>query len=171
MKAALAIALLLVAATPAWAGDISCAWDNLPTVVRQEFERLARSSQPEKALNLIDDPSMVPAIKACKFKTQPGDRLVMAMSGLLNQRLAELHFVGLFTPDQLNAAWGRADRAVVAAAVATRARGLDPEADNAAVAALTRELNLQATGDARTRALALVYANGRITREYGEAGF
>ena len=65
--------------------DISCAWNNLPTAVREEFERLARSSQPEKSLGLIDNPSMVGAIKACKFKTEPGDRLVMAMGGLLNQ--------------------------------------------------------------------------------------
>src|SRR5882757_6685138 len=114
---------LASAATPGWAGDISCAWSNLPTAVREEFERLARSSQPEKSLGLIDDPSMVGAIKACKFTAEPGDRLVMAMGGLLNQRLAELHFAGLFTPDQLNAAWARVDRAVVAAAVATRARG------------------------------------------------
>jgi hypothetical protein len=114
---------------------------------------------------------MVGAIKACKFPTEPGDRLVMAMSGLLNQRLAELHFAGEFTPEQLNAARARIDRAVEAAAVATRARGFDPEAGNAAAAALTRQLNLQATGDARTRALILAYANGRITRAYGEAGF
>ena len=85
--------------------------------------------------------------------------------------MAELHFAGLFTPDQLNAAWPRVDHAVVAAAVATRARGFDPEAGNAATKLLTRQLNLKTTGDARTRALALVYANGRITRAYGEEGF
>lgn len=173
-KVATAVGLavtLVSAANSAWAGDISCAWDNLPTAVREEFGRLARSSQPEKSLNLIDDPSMVGAIKACKFPTEPGARLVMAMGGLLNQRLAELHFAGLFTPEQLNAAWGRVDRAVVATAVATRARGFDPEAGSAAAEGFVRQLNLPATGNKRTRTLALVYANGRITRAYGEAGF
>ncbi len=114
---------------------------------------------------------MVGAIKACKFPTEPGDRLVMAMSGLLNQRLAELRFAGRFTPDQLNAAWGRVDRTVVAAAVATRARGFDAKAGNGATDALARQLKVSATDDAQTRALIMVYANGRITRAYGEAGF
>ena len=158
------------AANSAWAGDISCAWDNLPNAVREEFGRLARSSQPEKSLNLIGDPSMYGAIKACKFPTEPGPRLVMAMAGLLNQRLAELHFTGLFTPDQLNAAWDRVDRAAVATAVATRARGFDPDAGDAAVEIFACQLNLPA-GNTRARALAFVYANGRITRAYGEAGF
>ncbi len=169
--AAAVLALMLMGlAAPAHASDISCAWTSLPAGVRANFERLARSPRPESALDLIDDPARVDAIKACKFTTVNGPRYVMAMGGLLNQRLAEVLFQGRFTPEQLNAAWRRVDPALVSAAVTTRAKGFDQAAGTASIEALARQLNVPAS-DARGRALVLVYANGRITRAYGEAGF